>query len=55
MELWQIIIMCLVILAVVAGGYTFMFFNIMRKDPKELEYRKHSGQDDSLIPHTYKR
>jgi hypothetical protein len=49
-ELWKIIIFCLVILAVVVGGYVFMFFHIMRRDPKELEYRKHIGQDDRLIP-----
>lgn len=55
MELWQLIIMCLIILAVVAGGYTFMFFHIMRNDPRELEFRKHDGQDNRLIPHTYKR
>lgn len=55
MELWQLIIMCLVILTVVAGGYTFMFFHIMRKDPKEQEYRKHTGQDNRLIAHTYKK
>lgn len=55
MELWQIVIFSLVLLTIVAGGYTFMFFHIMRKDPRELEFRKHIGQDDSLIPHKYKR
>lgn len=55
MELWKIIVFCLIILAIVAGGYTFMFFHIMRRDPKELEFRKHVGEDESLIPHKYKR
>jgi uncharacterized protein YpmS len=50
-ELWKIILFCLVLLAIVAGGYTFMFFHIMRSDPKELEYRKQHGQDNSLMPH----
>ncbi len=55
MELWQIVIFCLILLTVVVGGYMFMFFHIMRKDPRELEFRKHIGQDDRLIPHTYKK
>lgn len=50
MELWKIIIFCLVLLMVVVGGYVYMFFHIMRRDPKELEYRKHLGQDDRLVP-----
>jgi len=55
MELWKIIIFCLIVLAVVVGGYMYMFFHIMRRDPKELEYREHMGQDDRLVPHTYKK
>lgn len=54
MELWKIIIFCLVILTVVVGGYMFMFFHIMRRDPRELEFRESMGQDDRLIPHKYK-
>ena len=50
MELWKIILFSLVILFIVVGGYVFMFFHIMRRDPKELEYREHTGQDNSLIP-----
>ncbi|GIU01448.1 hypothetical protein TSL6_19540 [Sulfurovum sp. TSL6] len=50
MPLWKIIIFCLIVLIIVVGGYVFMFFHIMRRDPKELEYRKHIGQDDRLIP-----
>ncbi|RLA59744.1 MAG: hypothetical protein DRQ78_10265 [Epsilonproteobacteria bacterium] len=55
MELWQIIIFCIVILTIVVGGYVFMFFHIMRKDPREQEFRRNIGQDDRLIPHTYKK
>jgi flagellar basal body-associated protein FliL len=55
MELWQIILLCLVILTVVVGGYVYMFLHIMRQDPKELEFRRMLGQDNRLIPHTYKK
>ena len=55
MELWKIIIFCLIVLFIVVGGYVFMFFQIMRRDPKELEYRKHIGQDDRLIPKKKKK
>lgn len=55
MELWKIVIFCLVLLTVVVGGYMYMFFHIMRRDPKELEYREHMGQDNRLVPHTYKK
>lgn len=50
MELWKIIIFSLCVLAIVVGGYVYMFFHIMRRDPRELEYRKNLGQDDRLIP-----
>jgi len=55
MELWKIIIFCLVLLIVVVGGYVFFFFHIMRRDPKELDYRKHMGQDNRLIPPKQKK
>jgi len=54
MSLWIIITFCVVVLFVVVGGYVYMFLHVMRNDPRELEYRKHLGQDDRLIPHTYK-
>lgn len=54
MELFPIIVFCLVLLFIVVGGYVYMFLNIMRKDPKELEFREKLGQDARLIPHTYK-
>jgi len=55
MELWQIIIFCLILLAIVAGGYVFMYFHILRTDPRELEFRKHLGQDNGLIPRKDKK
>ncbi len=55
MELWMIIVYCLCILCIVVGGYTYMFLHIMRKVPKELEFRKKIGESDTLIPHRYKR
>jgi hypothetical protein len=54
MELFSIIIFCLLLLFVVVGGYVYMFLNIMRKDPRELEFRKYLGQDDRLVPYKYK-
>lgn len=50
MELWQIIVFCLILMTIVVGGYVFMYFHILRTDPRELEFRKHLGQDDRLIP-----
>jgi flagellar basal body-associated protein FliL len=55
MNLWIIIPFCIVALIVVVGGYVYMFLHVMREDPRELEYRKKMGQDNRLIPHTYKR
>lgn len=54
MELYILIPICLMILLVVVGGYVYMFLHIMRRDPKELEYREHKGQDARLVPHKYK-
>ena len=54
MELLPIIVFCLVLLFVVVGGYIYMFLHIMRKDPREVEFRKHLGQDNCLVPHSYK-
>jgi hypothetical protein len=54
MDLIVIIPICLAILAVVVGGYVFMFLHVMRCDPKELEFRGNIGQNDRLVPHTYK-
>jgi len=53
MELFSIIIFCLILLFIVVGGYVYMFLHIMRKDPRELEFRKHLGQENTLVPHRY--
>ena len=53
-ELLPVISFCLVVLFVVVGGYVFMFLHVMRSDPRELEFRKNVGQDERLVPHTYK-
>lgn len=50
MELYQIVLFGLTILAIVVGGYTFMFFHIIRLDPKEQKYREQSGYDKKLLP-----
>ncbi len=38
----------------VVGGYLLMFLNIMRVDPREKEFRKIQGHDNTLVPHKYK-
>jgi len=53
-ELVYVVLVCSIILLVVAGGYVFMFLLIMSKDPRENEFRKKHGWDDSLVPHKYK-
>jgi hypothetical protein len=55
MGLAVIIPICLLILAVVVGGYVYMFLHVMRSDPKELEFRGNIGQDSRLVPHSYKK
>ena len=55
MELWMVIVFCLVILFIVVGGYVYMFLHVMRCDPRELQYREKMGQNDKLVPHTYKK
>jgi len=41
-------------LVFVVGGYVFMFLSVMRVDPREKEFRKKHGHDDTLVPHKYK-
>lgn len=54
MELLIVISFYLFALAVVVGGYVYMFLHAMRSDPREMEFRKNIGQDNRLVPHTYK-
>jgi hypothetical protein len=37
-------------LVVWVGSYVFIMLNVMRVDPREKQFRKDSGQKDSLIP-----
>ena len=53
-ELVYVVGVCSIILLVVVGGYVFMFLLIMRNDPREKEFRKDHGWDNSLVPHKYK-
>lgn len=55
MDLWMVIVFCLIILFIVVGGYVYMFLHVMRCDPRELQYRETIGQNDKLVPHTYKK
>ena len=36
-------------LVVWVGSYVFIMLNVMRVDPREIEYRKDSGQKNNLI------
>ena len=36
-------------LVIWVGSYVFIMLNVMRVDPREIEYRKQSGQKNSLI------
>jgi len=36
-------------LVIWVGSYVFIMLNVMRVDPREQEYRKQSGTQDSLI------
>ena len=55
MDLLFVIPFCLTILLIVAGGYVYMFLHVMRCDPRELEFRESMGQNERLVPHTYKK
>ena len=37
-------------LVCVVGGYVYMFLHVMRSDPREEEFRKHSNQSTGLLP-----
>lgn len=54
MELLIVIPVCLLALIIISGGYVYMFLHVMRSDPRELEFREHTGQDEGLVPHKYK-
>jgi len=32
------------------GGFVYMFLNIMRSDPREIEFRNDSGQSMGILP-----
>ena len=53
-ELFYVVSVCIIILLVVVGGYVFMFLLIMKSDPREREFRKKHGWDNSLVPFKYK-
>jgi len=53
-ELVYVVLVCSIILLVVVGGYVFMFLLIMKSDPREREFRKKHGWDNSLVPFSYK-
>jgi len=49
-----IIPLSLFILVFWVGGFVFMFLNIMRSDPREIEFRADSGQSLGILPKKFK-
>jgi hypothetical protein len=43
-----------IFMVIVVGGYLYLFLNVMRVDPREQEFRKKLGHEDTLVPHKYK-
>lgn len=54
MNIWFVVAFSLFVLLLVVGGYVYMFLHIMRCDPRELKFRENIGQDERLVPHSYK-
>ena len=53
MNLFIILFVTFVFMVLFVGGYVYMFLHIMRNDPREIEFRKNSDEDSSLVPHKY--
>ena len=49
-NLFIIIPFSLFVLVFWVGGFVFMFLNIMRSDPREIEFRENSGQSLGILP-----
>ena len=43
-----------IFMVIVVGSYLLLFLNVMRVDPREQEFRKTLGHDNTLVPHKYK-
>lgn len=50
MDIWGIVAFGLTLLLIVVGGYMFMFFHIIRKDPREIDMRKQNNETNTLLP-----
>ena len=49
-NLYIVIPVTLIIFIYWVGGFVYMFLNIMRSDPREIEFRQDSGQSMGIIP-----
>jgi len=54
-NLYVVIPISLIVLIYWVGGFLFMFLNIMRSDPREIEFRKNSNQSMGIIPRQLKK
>lgn len=49
-NLWIILPISFLGFIIWVGGFVFMFLNIMRSDPREIEFRNDSGQSMGILP-----
>jgi hypothetical protein len=50
MTFYEILPIIFLFLIFVVGGYVYMFLNIMRSDPREIEFRRDLNINSGLIP-----
>ena len=48
-NLWVVLPIATLVMVVWVGTYLFIMLNVMRVDPREQEFRKEAGKEDSLI------
>ena len=48
-NLWIVLPLSFLALVIWVGSYVFIMLNVMRVDPREQEFRKKSGKQNSLI------
>ena len=49
-ELFYLLLKVFAFMIFFVGGYVFMFLNVMRTDPKEIQFREENGLDLGLVP-----
>ena len=49
-NLWIILPISFLGFVIWVGGFVYMFLNIMRSDPREIEFRSDSNQSTGILP-----